>query len=223
MADVQFGAYVAARADKAAPVGADLVVVSDSAAAGVGKKVSLTNLVTAIVAAIAASTTHLATIWTALVAAYGNAALDIVGLRRNAVLAGSVANDTTSLADVTAFSFPVVANRKYWFRFMIDFTAAAAATGAGFTVNGPALTRLVMIRYVDTSTTGTTLLRANAAYDTPAVAVAASASTGANTAEVAGWIECSAGGNVILRFVSETGGSAITVLAGSVVEFMRVT
>lgn len=158
-----------------------------------------------------------------LVAGYSSAAADVIGLRRNVVLASPVANDTTSLADVTAFSFPVVANRKYWFRFMIDFTAAAAATGAGFTVNGPALTRLTMIRYVDTSTTGTTLLRANTAYDTPAVAVAASASTGANTAEVAGWIECSAGGNVILRFVSETGGSAITVLAGSVVEYMRVT
>lgn len=50
MADVAFGAYVAARTAKASLVDADLFVISDSAAAGVGKKVTLTTLLAALVA-----------------------------------------------------------------------------------------------------------------------------------------------------------------------------
>lgn len=233
MADVQFGAYVAARANKAAPADADKFPLSDSAAGGVGKHTLWSDIktalaaaagfITAVVAAIAASTTHLSTLSTNLVAAFADPLLDIVGLWRSTVLTADRTNSTLSLADVTGLSFPVIANRKYQFRFVVDFTAAATTTGAGFAINGPALTRLCWGRAIDSSTTGTTLLRAGAAYDTPAVGIANSAATAGNLAVIEGFVECSASGTVILRFVSEVDTSAIVVKAGSSVEYVRVT
>ncbi|MCO1498184.1 hypothetical protein, partial [Limosilactobacillus reuteri] len=47
---------------------------------------------------------------------------------------------TVTLADVTGVQFPVVANKKYWFRFHITYSSAAVATGANFCINGPTLT-----------------------------------------------------------------------------------
>lgn len=142
-----------------------------------------------------------------------------------AVLAADVTNNNgtaNTIADVTGLSFPVTAGKKYWFRFVIDYTAAATTTGSRWTINGPAITRLSYIsKYALTSTTQTTNYGL-AAYDLPAASNASSAATGSNLAVIEGIITPSATGTVIARFASEIASSAIVAKAGSVVYYQEV-
>lgn len=121
----------------------------------------------------------------------------------------SVANNTTTLADVTGVTFPVVAGLEQWFRMTIRYTAAAAGTGAFFSINGPTLTSTTFKTSVPQSAT-LYINRSLVAYNT-GLATTGSANTTGNLATIEGFITCSASGNVILRFASEVALSAITV------------
>lgn len=144
------------------------------------------------------------------------------GIRPKVLLASDVVNNNATpdtLQDVTGLEFAVEANIKYWFRFIIPFTAQSSATGSRWAVNGPALTSLIVYsRYPIAATTATQ--RFDAAYDGGAVS-ASSIGTG-NIAVMEGFVECSAAGNVIARFSSEVAGSAITAQAGAFVEYYEV-
>lgn len=124
-----------------------------------------------------------------------------------------------TIADITGLEFPVVAG-KYWFSFFIAYTSAASTTGARFAVNGPALTTL-MLRII-IPTTATAIASSNVtAYNNPTSAQGSAVVAG-SIASMEGFIEVSASGSVIARFASEIANSAITVKAGSYVDYFQV-
>lgn len=142
------------------------------------------------------------------------------------VLASDVTNSNATantIADVTGLSFSVTAAQTFFFRFSIDYTAAATTTGSRWSINGPASpTRLsYQSRYALTTTTET-LNHGVTAYDTPAASNASSAATTGNRAIIEGFITPSANGTVIARFASEVASSAIVAKAGSMLEWVRV-
>lgn len=139
------------------------------------------------------------------------------------VLASDVTNANATpntLADVTGLGFSVDAGRTYWFRFSIDFTSAATTTGARFTVNGPAATRIayrMTQAFAATSQTQTN----NSAYQQPASCSASVPYTTGNISIVEGFVTPSASGTLQLQFASKVGSSAVVAKAGSILEWMR--
>lgn len=143
---------------------------------------------------------------------------------QSTVLGADVVNNNAvanSIASVTGLSFDVVAGNKYYFWFVISYTAAATTTGSRWSITGPATSYLAYTS--EYSLAATTQTVGNyVAYDNPAACNATSAATTGNTATIEGLIVPSANGTVIARFASEVGGSAITAKAGSVVYFQQV-
>lgn len=142
------------------------------------------------------------------------------------VLAADVTNNNATantIADITGLSFPVTAGEGYFFRAVIDYTAAATTTGARFSVSGPAApTRLAYRSNYSLTATTETVNSGLTAYDLPAACNASSANAAGNTAIVEGQIAPSANGTVVMRFASEVASSAITAKKGSVLEWVRV-
>lgn len=141
------------------------------------------------------------------------------------VLASDVMNNNAvanTIADVTGLSFSVTAGETYWFRFSIQYTAAATTTGSRWSINGPGSPTALRYRSQYSLTATTTTINAATAYDIPAASNATSASTAGNVAVVEGFIQPSANGTVIARFASEVASSAIIAKAGSVCQYMRV-
>lgn len=124
-----------------------------------------------------------------------------------------------TIQDITGLQFPVVSGQRYWFEFVIDYTAAATTTGARFSIQGPTFTRLSYGSEYSLTTTSKTFNAGLAAFDQPAASNASSATTGANLAFIEGIINPSANGNVIARFASEVANSAIIARTGSFVRY----
>lgn len=139
------------------------------------------------------------------------------------VLASDVTNNNAvanTIQDVTGLSFAVNAVETYWFEAVIDFTAAATATGSRWTINGPAFTKLAYwSQWALTETTST--LGNYAAYQLPAASNASSANTAGNIALIGGYITPSAAGTLQIQFASEVASSAIVARAGSLLRWMR--
>jgi hypothetical protein len=121
-----------------------------------------------------------------------------------------------TLGDVTGLSFPVVAGTRYWFKFVIPYTAAATTTGSRWTLNGPAVTALSYRSEYTLTATSRTFNEGLTAYGNPAAASASSLTTG-NLAVIEGIVNPSANGSVIARGASEILNSAITARAGATV------
>lgn len=142
----------------------------------------------------------------------------------SAVLASDVTNNNgtaNTIADVTGLSFPVTSGKKYYFQFVIQYTAAATTTGSRWSISGPGGTMRYRSQY-SLSTTSMTTIEGSTAHDIPASSNASSAATAGNIAIVEGFYEASANGNVIARFASEIASSAIVAKAGSVVYYQEV-
>lgn len=141
------------------------------------------------------------------------------------VLSADVTNNNASantIADVTGLSFSVTAGQTYFFRFRIDYTAAATATGSRWSINGPGSpTRLSYRSTYSLTSTTETLNSGLTAYDLPAASNATSVATAGNSAVIEGFITPSANGTVIARFASEVSSSAIVAKAGSMLEWYR--
>lgn len=138
------------------------------------------------------------------------------------VLANNVSNTATALADVAGLGFPVVANKLYWFRFVIRYTAAAGTTGSRWTINGPATEYLV---YSSEYSLAATTLTTNAyliSYDLPAAANTSTTNLNGARAIIEGLIVPTADGTVIARVGSEVLGSAVTAISGSFVEWEEI-
>lgn len=140
-------------------------------------------------------------------------------ITRAAKLTADVSNSNptaNTLLNVPGLAFPVAANVPTRFKFTIEYTAAAVTTGARFCVTGPALVRLAarLTQPLSATTTRmevqTTLSGGVPSSDSALVA---------NVAILEGVILCSAAGTVTFQFSSEVASSAITVKAGSVVEY----
>ena len=158
-------------------------------------------------------------------AAGGNQAavneLNLVALAGDVVNSNATAN---TMADITGLSFPVTAGETYWFLFTLIYQSAATTTGSRWSINGPASPTILALAQDNALTVTTATIGYNSAYDTPAAAnatsVVASAIAG-NLARVEGIIRPSANGTVIGRFASEVANSAITVKAGSLLQWVR--
>lgn len=141
------------------------------------------------------------------------------------VLASDVINNNgtaNTIQDVTGLSFSVNAGETYQFRFTIDYTAAAGATGSRWSVSGPGSpTRLAYRSNYALTTTTETLNAGLGAYDLPAASNATTPVTTGNIAIVEGLITPSSSGTVIARFASEVLSSAITAKAGSTLQWIR--
>lgn len=148
-----------------------------------------------------------------------NSSMNTVVLGSDVTNNNAVAN---SIADVTGLSFAVTAGNTYWFRFFIQYTAAATTTGSRWTINGPSITELRYCSEYSLTTTSRTFNEGLSAYDTPAASNASSAATGSNIAIVEGIIKTSANGTVIARFASEVSSSAIVAKAGSMLCYQQI-
>lgn len=140
------------------------------------------------------------------------------------VLASDVTNNNASantIADVTALSFAVTAGEKYWFRFVIPYTAAATTTGSRWAINGPGSPTLLNYTSQYTLTATSVTVNSATAYDIPAASNASSLTAG-NIAVIEGYIVPSSNGTVIARFASEVSSSAIVAKAGATLFWMRV-
>lgn len=138
------------------------------------------------------------------------------GVLHRVILSGDVVNNNASadtIADITGLSFPVKNGLKYKFRFSIFYDSAATATGARFTINGPAKTKLgYNNNFANGATAAITSFRGD--YDLPAAASTSSPATASNFCSIEGFVIPSADGTVIARFASEISSSAITALGG---------
>lgn len=145
----------------------------------------------------------------------------------NAVILGSdVINNNAvanTIADVTGLSFPVLAGKAYYFKFIINYSAALTTTGSRFSISGPSFTSLCYMSEYSLTTTTTTRNATVVAYDSPATSNATSAQLVGNNAFIEGFITPSANGTVIARFASEVANSAITAKAGSVCYYQQLT
>lgn len=140
-----------------------------------------------------------------------------------AVLGADVTNNNAvanTIADVTGLSFPVVNGKKYWFRFVIQYTSAATTTGSRWSINGPGGTMKYRSDYTLTSI-AQTINEGLTTHDAPSLS-SASSLTAANNAIIEGFYEASADGTVIARFASEVSSSAIVAKAGSFVQYLEV-
>lgn len=138
------------------------------------------------------------------------------------VLSTDVVNSNATantLANIDDLSFPVVANKTYYFKAIINYTAAATTTGSRWTINGPTATMSYKSTYTLTATGRTT--NYSSAYDFPAVSNDYSLTAG-NVAEIEGFIMPSADGTVVVRFASEIANSAITAKKGSILFYKEV-
>lgn len=134
---------------------------------------------------------------------------------------GTVVNNNATLntlQDVTGLKFPVEAGKRYDFKFVIPYSAAATTTGSRWALNGPAFSALTARSTYTLSATTETTNYVNA-YNQPAAANASSLVTG-NLAVIEGQITAAANGEVIARFASEVANSAITVQPGARVSYM---
>lgn len=128
------------------------------------------------------------------------------------------ATSSASFVDVTDLQFTLAPNTHYYWRFSGAYIAALTTTGVALSVNGPASPSF--LRYVGKIFTGSTAIAAAAAanYD---VLTPAGNSGGATPLpfDIEGTISTnSAGGIFTLRCASEVGGSAVTILRGSIGE-----
>lgn len=140
------------------------------------------------------------------------------------VLASDITNNNAvanTLQDVTGMSFSVNNGETYWFRAVIDYTAAATTTGSRWTINGPATTRLSYRSQYSLTTTSDTFNSA-VAYQQPAASSASSANTTGNVAVIEGFITPSANGTLQVQFASEVSASAIVAKIGSILQWVRV-
>lgn len=149
------------------------------------------------------------------------------GLSTTTITADVTNNNGTAntIADVTGLSFAVTAGQRYWFRFVIPYTAAATTTGSRWSINGPTITELIYMSKYSLAASGTDAFTENAGlagYDLPAASNASSAATNANIAIIEGFINPSANGTVIARFASEVASSAIVAKRGAFVQYLAV-
>ncbi len=144
------------------------------------------------------------------------------------VLGSDVINNNgtaNTIQDVTGLSASFLANKMYYFKFVIYYQSAATTTGSRWGVNanaGTAANLSLRSEYSLTATTTTvnTLIQA---FDSPAASNASSAATTNNMCIMEGYFIPTADCTFIARFASEVLSSAITAKAGSVLYYQQLT
>jgi hypothetical protein len=141
------------------------------------------------------------------------------------VLGSDVINNNAvanTIQDVTGLSFPVNSGQRYYFKFIINYSSAAAANGSRWSINGPSFSDLSYTSAYALTVTTQSLNHGVNTYDTPAGANATTPSLTGNISIIEGFLTASASGTVIARFASELANTAITAKAGSVVYYQQL-
>ncbi len=154
---------------------------------------------------------------------YENSAWTDCLSRHKIVLSGDVADstgNTCTMTNVTGLSFAVTSGTDYHFHASILYTAAATTTGSKFSVDGPNTPTLLAF----SNRSGLTNTTESFSYensDDGGVCTTDSPSTASqgNIATLEGMIRPSANGTLQLRMGTEVDTSAITVKAGSTLEW----
>lgn len=147
----------------------------------------------------------------------GTAWVDCISKHIKAIGSDPTANSAVTLADATGLNFTVASGRTYRYSANIAYTSAATTTGINFGVNGP--TNSLFSWTAQTSNTaGTGSILNSSTLNTAATAATGSIS-GTNMAVLDGIITTTASGTVQIRFASEVATSAITIKAGSTIEW----
>lgn len=129
-------------------------------------------------------------------------------------------NTANTLYDISGLSFNLVSGGRYRFYAYIQYSSAATTTGSRWTINGPSTSFLnYRSQYTITSTTITSNT-SQGSYQRPTTSNTGSVTAG-NFAEIAGILQTSATGTLIVQFASEISGSAITALSGSYMKLER--
>ena len=147
-----------------------------------------------------------------------NAIRDFAGIFHKRA-GSSTALSSTSLADVTGLSFPVLANREYKFKATIKYSAAATTTGSAWSINGP--TGTVSLSVMCGRIGQQMIASFQNAVNTLDVFTATLYTTG-NIAYVEGIVEPTADGSYIIRGATEVAASDITVQAVSTIEWYEI-
>jgi hypothetical protein len=126
----------------------------------------------------------------------------------------------------TGLSFAVKSATNYRFHANIIYTSAATTTGLGLAISGPATPTLVSYESVLPIATATPPASTNAAVGTATAYDGGGCSASTPSTASTGWaatldglVRPSANGTVQLDFASEINGSAITIKAGSTLEW----
>lgn len=144
------------------------------------------------------------------------------------VLAADVTNANATpntIANVSGLTFAITATKKYWFKFVIPYTAAATTTGSRWSINtdaGAVITNLIYRSEYSLTTTTKTINEGVTAVNTPAGASASSAAIAGNIAIIEGFLDCTTSGNIVASFASEIGSSAIVAKAGALAIYQKL-
>lgn len=139
------------------------------------------------------------------------------GYRTPIILASDQSNSTTTFADIPGLTLSVTSGSVYRFEFLIVYDVPATTTAGFFSLNGPAFTFLGYITETFSSTTSQNAGMFNT-YD-QFLSTSVSAFTSGNLARIHGIVKPSASGTLAARFKSEVAASAVTVKAGSTLEY----
>ena len=131
-----------------------------------------------------------------------------------AVMTSDVSNSTTSYADVTGMSVPLFASALTEFEFVIPYTSAATTTGSRWSVNTTVSENFLSYVARWTLTSSSETVRYSSSYNDPGAANASSLTNG-NIAIIKGFISPNLNTNLVARFASEVGSSAITAKKGA--------
>jgi hypothetical protein len=140
------------------------------------------------------------------------------------IMTADVSNSTTSFADVTGLTCPLLANKRYVVTAFLHIISAATTTGVqiGYNIGAaPSLAQFSALEVVTNSATAAALSSgAQTARDT-AVIVQTTGPAAIGPAIMSGVIQPSADGTFAIRLVSEVAASAVTVKAGSYLEIRQ--
>jgi hypothetical protein len=142
--------------------------------------------------------------------AFSNLFGKTIVLSADVVNANAVAN---TLENVSELSFPVVAGATYTFEFFTVVSVALSSTGHRVTLNGPATSKLFYYDHRNQELF--------TAYQLPAASATATAPI-LQGKTFTGLITPSAAGTVMLQMAGEIAATAVTMVAGSYLEYRRV-
>ena len=121
------------------------------------------------------------------------------------ITTSTTTNATTSFADVTGASFPMMANTIYQFQFDIIWQSSTSGVGIGFGVNGPASPNFVLVRTEIPTSLSAVTHGMQRAYDTGTATTAVDATNVNCYAKCYGFVSNGANaGNLVLRIKAET-------------------
>jgi hypothetical protein len=137
-------------------------------------------------------------------------------------ISGDVTSTSTSFADITDLSFPVVTDKTYWFRFVIPYTVGTTATGIRLSINGPS-SPTYLVYYVElTNGASVTGIRLGlTTYDVTPTSTNSS-TTNSNIGIIEGLITPSSNGTLIGRFGIESAGQTTTIKSGAMIKYLEI-